>query len=81
MLKCRQVTRLAATDDYKELSFLKKAEFKIHLMMCSHCKRYFSQIVSMGCEARKASHENEAQPEQLNRMQNKIMDGFHGTES
>ncbi len=81
MLKCNQVTRLAATDDYKELSFIKKAEFKLHLMMCSHCKRYFSQIISLGSAARKEAKKNEAEPEQLKRMENKILDGLSGSEN
>ncbi len=81
MLKCRQVTRLVATDDYKELGLLKKVEFKLHLLMCNHCQRYFSQIKSLGCEAREAAKEHEAGPEQLNRMENNIMDGLNGSEN
>ncbi len=81
MLKCRQVTRLAATDDYQELGFMKKMEFKLHLMMCSHCQRYFSQMMSMGRQARESSKQYEAAPEQLDRMEHKIQDGLSGSES
>ncbi len=81
MLKCRQVTRLAATDDYMELGFLKKAEFKLHLLMCSHCQRYFSQIISMGKEARVASKNHEADAKQLIRMEDNIMEGLNGSEN
>ena len=32
------------SDDYHELGFMKKVEFKLHLMTCTHCQRYVDQI-------------------------------------
>lgn len=80
MLKCNQVSRIVSTDDYQELGFMKKVEFKMHLMMCSHCKRYVDQIKSMGTVGRELARSLEADEEQLVRMEEKIREDVGGTE-
>jgi len=72
MLKCNQVSRIVSTDDYQELGFMKKVEFKLHLMMCSHCQRYVQQIKSLGKVSRENAKELEASEEQLVRMETRI---------
>ena len=72
MLKCNQVSRIVSTDDYHELGLMKKVEFRLHLMMCSHCKRYVDQILSLGLGCRQQVKDMEASEEQLGRMEGKI---------
>ena len=79
MLKCNQVTRIVSTDDYHELGFMKKMEFKIHLMMCSHCSRYVAQIKSLGRVSRQEAQALEANEEQLVRMEEKIREDVGGS--
>ncbi len=76
MLKCNQVSRIVSTDDYQELGFMKKVEFKLHLMMCSHCQRYVRQIKSLGKISRENAKELEASEEQLVRMKSRIREGY-----
>jgi len=78
MLKCNQVSRIVSTDDYHELGFMKKMEFKIHLMMCSHCQRYVDQIKSLGKVSREKAKELEASDEQLVKMEGKIREDVGG---
>ncbi|MCP4293820.1 MAG: hypothetical protein GY780_18475 [bacterium] len=78
MLKCNQVTKIVATDDYRELGVLKKMEFKMHLLMCKHCQRYFSQLKSLGFEARRNAENHEAGTEQLQRMEKNIREQLDG---
>ncbi len=78
MLKCNQVSRIVSTDDYLELGFMKKMEFKLHLMMCSHCLRYVNQIKSLGSVSREKAQALEASEEQLVRMEGKIREDVGG---
>lgn len=80
MLKCNQVSRLVATDDYQDLGMMKKMEFKLHLMMCSHCQRYFDQIRSLGRGARAEVKALEANQEQLDRMEGHIRQEWNNSE-
>lgn len=78
MLKCKEVSGLAAADDVAELSLMKRLEFKMHLIMCVHCRRYVQQIKSLGRGARDWASENEAEPQQLRRMEEKVLDEIKG---
>ncbi len=79
MLKCNQVSRMVSTDDDHELGFMKKVEFRLHLMMCTHCQRYVDQIKSLGTVSRQKAQELEASDEQLVRMEGKIRKDVGGS--
>jgi predicted anti-sigma-YlaC factor YlaD len=44
VLTCREVTEMA--NDYldRNLNWLAKLQFRLHLMMCRHCQRYVDQL-------------------------------------
>lgn len=44
MLSCKEITQL--TSDYvdKELGFLKRMQFRLHLFMCKNCQRFVEQF-------------------------------------
>lgn len=44
MLTCREVTEMASAYLDRELSWPKKAQFRLHLMMCRHCRQYVDQL-------------------------------------
>ena len=44
MLNCRQVTRLVSRSMDARLSRYQRLEVSIHLLYCSWCRRYHSQI-------------------------------------
>ena len=42
MLKCKEIVRILSSDE--PLSFLRKAELKMHLAMCGNCSRYAKHL-------------------------------------
>lgn len=44
MLKCREISRLIATDALREAGFTKRLGIRLHLLMCTHCDRFASQL-------------------------------------
>ncbi|MFG1260957.1 zf-HC2 domain-containing protein [Xanthobacter flavus] len=44
MLSCREVTEKASAYLDQELSWSARAQFRLHLMMCKHCRRYVDQL-------------------------------------
>lgn len=78
MLKCKEVSQLVSTDAVEEMGFMKKVEFKMHLMMCGHCLRYVRQIKALGLGARNWAAGCEAEPQQLERMEGKVLQEVKG---
>ncbi|MDP1731096.1 MAG: anti-sigma factor [Devosia sp.] len=44
MLTCREITELANGYLDRELPLLTRAQFRLHIIMCSHCRRYVDQL-------------------------------------
>jgi predicted anti-sigma-YlaC factor YlaD len=44
MLSCKHIVDLGTDYLDQELGFWKKAEMKMHLMICGHCRRYIKQL-------------------------------------
>ena len=42
MLSCKEIVRLVSSEE--RLSLMKRAELRLHLMMCEHCGRYREQL-------------------------------------
>lgn len=53
MLKCNEVSRLAASEEIAQAGFLRRLEFRMHLMMCRHCRSYVRQVEAIGAAARR----------------------------
>jgi hypothetical protein len=53
MLKCHEVSRLAASEEIARAGFLRRLEFRLHLMMCRHCRNYVRQVGLIGAAARR----------------------------
>lgn len=51
MLKCREVTQIAAAET-RELGFMRRLELKMHLFMCVHCRNYVAQVKALGRDMR-----------------------------
>ncbi len=74
MLKCKEVSALVSSDNLDNAGFMKKMEVRMHLLMCKHCSRYFDQIKSVGQGAKDMAHGQEADSEQIERMEKNILD-------
>lgn len=42
MLSCKEVVKIVSSET--DLPFLKKAELRLHMMMCDHCSRYLAHM-------------------------------------
>ena len=80
MLKCNEVSGLVSTDEVDDLGLMKRLEFKMHIMMCVHCRRYVQQIKSLGLGARRWAIGCEAEPLQLKRMEKQVLEEVKGQE-
>ncbi len=72
MLKCREVTRIVATGEIEELTWMRRIEMRLHLMMCTHCREYLAQIFALGRGVRRLFGLEE-DPETLERLEREIM--------
>jgi len=74
MLKCKQVTHIVASGEIDELSWMKRIEMRLHLMMCSHCREYVSQVFALGRGVRRLFGFEE-DSETLARLEQNILAG------
>jgi len=74
MMKCREVSRVVATDAAHELGFFKRLELRLHVLMCNHCRRYLAQIRGLGRGARELADRDPCSGERLEELENKILD-------
>lgn len=44
MLSCRDITELATEHDDGAMSARRGLSFRLHLVMCGHCRRYVKQL-------------------------------------
>ncbi len=58
MLPCKEIVRILSSDS--ELPWMKKAEMKMHLMMCRHCSNYAAQLTMLKQGFKKLFSETEA---------------------
>jgi len=48
MLRCREVTRLHASDELERATFMTRMGVRLHLAMCRHCRRYVRELRRIG---------------------------------
>ena len=47
-MSCRQVAGLISRDEIPALRWWQRAEIRMHLIMCVHCRRYATQMRAIG---------------------------------
>lgn len=52
MLRCHEVSQLVASDTIARAGLFRRAELRMHLLMCRHCRNYAHQIARIGAAAR-----------------------------
>ena len=70
MLRCKEVARKIASDEFAEAGWRDRMAVRLHLAMCRHCRRYAVQLRAIGAAARNIwSHRSQdlATVEQLER--------------
>lgn len=53
MISCRNVSKLLTSDELSAQSFWKRAEVRLHLLMCKYCSRLARQLGQIGAAVRR----------------------------
>ena len=72
MLACKEIAKLLSSGE--ELSWMKRAELRMHLMMCKLCARYDEELKMMRSGFKKLFSQLTEVPEhELRRMEDEIV--------
>ena len=52
MLRCKDVTRLCASDEIRTAPSMTRLGVRMHLMLCRHCRRYARELTRIAAAAR-----------------------------
>jgi len=52
MLSCKEVSRTIAANELGSANRRRRISFKLHLLMCRHCRRYVRQVEAIGSATR-----------------------------
>ena len=53
MLKCREVTELVGADSVAQAPWRTRLAFRLHLLMCRHCRAYVRSLRHLAATARR----------------------------
>ena len=73
MLRCKEVTKMVASDDLVDAGPWLRLKIRLHLMMCRHCARYAAQIRAIGSKARERFNPSE-QRSDVEDLQQRILE-------
>ena len=73
MMKCKELTRLVASDGLAEATWSKRMAVRFHLLMCRHCRLYTVQLKALGRAARSLFKREDCGPG-LNRVKSSILE-------
>jgi hypothetical protein len=73
MLRCREVSRVVASDDITRIGAVRRLELRLHLLMCRHCRNYVRQIRLMGSVARQLWGIGSVGPQQTFRLEQEVL--------
>lgn len=57
MLRCKEVTRLHASDEIRSASWKTRIGVRMHLVFCRHCRRYVRELARIGDAVRSLVHD------------------------
>lgn len=52
MLRCRDVTRLVASEEIRTAPWMTRIGVRLHLVFCRHCRRYVRELARIGAAVR-----------------------------
>jgi hypothetical protein len=74
MLRCREVTRLHASDGVHHASWGKRIAVRLHLLMCRACQRYVQELHSIGEATRDAARDIPADPDRVEAIVQRVLE-------
>ncbi len=73
MLTCKDVATAIGRDEWRAASWRRRLALRLHLLMCSHCRRYAAQIRAIGTAARSLFRERAEDRKVLERLYETIL--------
>ncbi len=73
MLSCKEVTSKIASEEFAEAGWRQRLGVRLHLLMCRHCRRYATQLRSLGELARNLWGSGFEDPDTLKRLERSIL--------
>lgn len=80
MINCRDATLLTAKKEEGKLGFVENIQLRIHISMCSFCKRFEKQARTIASESKGVSAEGELSESAKQRIRD-ILNGYSSKES
>ena len=74
MLRCNEIARLVASDQFRDASWMRRMSLRMHLAMCHRCRRYARQIERLGVELRRAFTATDEDEAALQRIEQALRD-------
>ncbi len=74
MLKCRELTRMIASDELPEAGWSVRTGGWLHLLMCRDCRRYATQIRTLGTRARRSWGPETEDSARLDQLERRILE-------
>ena len=75
MLSCKEIVRIL--NEEEGVPFLKRAELRMHLLMCEHCSAYSKHIKFMKRAFKKLFAKlTQTEPEAIERIEKKALEQF-----
>ena len=72
MISCKDVAKLLSSDELAGLPWWKRAEVRLHLLMCQYCSRFARQIEQLRIAARRMADPAEEDPGLEERIINRL---------
>ena len=73
MMSCKEIVKLVSSGEPQP--FLKKAELRMHLMMCKHCSRYVTQLQMLSRGFKKLFQvKTQVDPSQVEKLEKQIIE-------
>lgn len=69
MLRCNELARMLASDQFRDAGWIRRLSVRMHLAMCRHCRRYARQLDLLGAEARRSCTATDADETALRRIE------------
>jgi predicted anti-sigma-YlaC factor YlaD len=63
MISCNGVAKMLSSDELSGQPWWKRAEVRLHLLMCKYCSRFAGQLAQLRIAARRASGPADADPQ------------------
>ena len=73
MLTCKEMTRRIATGDLEGATLWDRLSTRMHLAMCTHCRRFAAQIKAIGASAKHAFHASAIGQREVERLRNRVL--------